>query len=301
MSGTASRIVVVGEALIDEVVHPDGHREEHPGGSPANVAITLGRLGNAPRLITQIGDDASGGLIREWLESSHVVIDAVSVVARPTSRGIAHLDDSGAATYEFDLVWDEFDAVVDADFLHIGSISATLQPGGESVRQLIEGTSALVTYDPNIRPSLIDDAEATRASVEALIVASDVVKASDEDIEWLYPGADVEQVAHRWADSGPWLVIVTRGGDGVLAFSAHGRLEILAPRVVVADTVGAGDTLMGTLIDGLAHAVGTTGRAGLEALSAEELTSLLERAAAAAAITVSRPGANPPWSHELEV
>lgn len=299
----AQDVLVVGESLVDIVHRADGSIDESPGGSPANVALALGRLGRGPRLLTSIGDDPHGQAVREWLAVSDVSVQGRT--AARTSTALARLDAEGAATYEFDLEWQiETAGIEPADALHIGSIAATLEPGAAAVAQLLERHRgrALTSYDPNIRPSLIDDHDSVRRRVLALIDRCDVVKASDEDVAWLHPGADIVDVARGWSRTGPGLVVVTRGSDGCVAITRGGELTVPAVTVDVVDTVGAGDTFMAALIDGLLceGAFGATARTEIESLEASRLTALLQRSVAAAAVTVSRPGADPPTRIELE-
>lgn len=300
---SAPDILVVGEALVDIVHRSDGSVDEKPGGSPTNVAITLGRLGRAPRLLTHLGDDERGRAVRAWLEASGVAVEGA--VAARTSTAAAVLDATGAAQYEFEIDWsvDTTDAG-EPDALHVGSIATALAPGADAVFALVErlSASALVTFDPNIRPSLVDDADDVRRRVASLIAHADVVKASDEDAAWLHPAEPVDEVARRWAAAGPALVVITAGSDGAVAARGRDVVRIPAPRVDVVDTVGAGDTFMGVLVDGLidAGAVGTSAREAIEALSESDLTAILRRSADAAAVTVSRPGADPPTRAELD-
>ncbi len=301
-------LLIVGEALIDVVIHPDGHREEHPGGSPANVAITLGRLGHAPTLLTRIGDDGPGRLVSAWLRASHVGLDPRSVVAGPTSQAVAYLDHAGAARYDLDIRWQLPDADPgDADLVHIGSISATLPPGSRAVRRIVEQARdrALISYDLNIRSALITDPDATRAAIEALAASADIVKVSDEDLSWIDSSIQPEEIARRWLGELPAMVIITRGAGGVTAITPLGTVSVTAPCVRVADTVGAGDTLMGAFVAGLVDrgvlsgADGATHRQRLHRLRLPEIEDLLKFSAAAAAVTVSRAGANPPWPSEM--
>lgn len=304
---TEPDVLVVGEALVDIVYRADGSHDENPGGSPANVALTLGRLGRSPRLLTTLGDDERGQLVRAWLAESGVTTHSGPDVR--TATATARLDASGAASYEFDLRWEIDAASAGAPkVLHTGSIAAFLEPGAEELSRLIDECRgrALISYDPNIRPALVDDAGLVRERVLSLIARADVVKASDEDIEWMHPGEDPVAVARRWADSGPALVVVTRGAEGVVAVrqGAGGFRELAVPSVPVevVDTVGAGDTFMGTLLDGLLSggACGPLARDVLAGLSDAAITALLQRSARAAAITVSRAGANPPTRAELD-
>ncbi|MBD8078148.1 carbohydrate kinase family protein [Cellulosimicrobium arenosum] len=299
-------VLVVGEALIDVVHRADGSIDEHPGGSLANVALTLGRLGRDARLVTWIGDDAHGAVLRSWLDESHVTLTEGSADAPSTSVATAHLDDQGAATYEFDLEWQVppgTDVAPSTLAVHTGSIAAVLEPGATAVRALVAAArdSATITYDPNARPALMGEPADTRVRIEELVALSDVVKVSDEDLEWLVPDADPLAVARRWRSLGPALVVVTLGGEGAVALTAAGELHVAAPRVTVVDTVGAGDSFMGALVDGLwdADLLGAGRREALRAIDAHTLTGLLERCAAVAAVTVSRAGANPPRRAEL--
>lgn len=296
-------VLVVGEALVDIVHRADGSIDESPGGSPANVALALGRMARRPRLLTSLGDDPRGQTVRRWLEASDVVLEGEP--AARTSTAIARLDALGAASYEFAIDWQvDVVGVVLADALHVGSIAATLEPGAAAAADLLDRHRgrALISYDPNIRPSLIDDPESVRRRVLSLIERADVIKASDEDVAWLHPGVAIDEVARRWSRSGPGLVVVTLGSEGCLALAAGFELRLPAVTVDVVDTVGAGDTFMAALIDGLLSggAFGARSRNVLESLGEERLTLLLERSAIAAAITVSRPGADPPTRGHLE-
>ncbi|MGW2093218.1 carbohydrate kinase family protein [Promicromonospora sukumoe] len=307
MSG---HVLAVGEALVDEVHRPDGSSAEHPGGSVANVALTLGRLGRDVRLGTWLGADARGDLVRGWLAESQVVLVEGSAGAERTSVALATLDDAGSATYDFDLTWEvPAGALPDAGgddaplAVHTGSIAAMLEPGAAQVRQVLEAARAAstTTYDPNARPAIMGAPDEVRPRVEALVQLSDVVKVSDEDLDWLYPGTDPVAVARDWQRGTPALVVVTFGGKGAVAVSDAGEVEAVAPRVEVVDTVGAGDSFMGALIDGLWEhdLLGAARRDALNAVDAATVQNVLDRCVAVAAITVSRAGANPPRRQEV--
>lgn len=314
MSG---HVLAVGEALIDEVHRPDGSSAEHPGGSIANVALTLGRLGRDVRLATWLGRDERGGAVRAWLAESDVTLVEGSDAAERTSVAVATLDDGGSASYEFDLTWRVPEgAVAGADTLavHTGSIAAVLEPGAGQVRALVEAARATstITYDPNARPVIMGTADAARGRIEALVALSDVVKVSDEDLGWLYPDQDPIEAARTWqagaagaagttAPAGPALVVVTMGGEGAVALTAGGELTVKAPPAQVVDTVGAGDSFMGALVDGLwSHGLlGAERRDSLHDIGPDAVAAILEQCVAVAAITVSRAGANPPRRAEL--
>lgn len=301
-----SKFLIIGEALVDIVERPGQETQEYPGGSPANVALGLARLGNDVELLTWFGGDQRGGAILRHLTESGVQLSPGSDTAERTSTARAQIDAEGVATYEFDLEWRLPELVVEPDVrcVHTGSIAAVLKPGGEQVLDLVRSSrdQATVTYDPNLRPVLMGTSAETLPVVEALIEISDVVKVSDEDLAWLSPGADPREIARDWAARGPSLVVVTLGGEGAFAVTATGHeTQVAAPRVSVADTVGAGDSFMGGLLDGLGHAdvLGAENRATLREISPETVEAILGQAIRIAGITVSRPGANPPTRAEL--
>jgi fructokinase len=301
-----SGILVVGEALVDVVSRPDGSVVEHPGGSPANVALGLARLGRTTHLLTRIGDDERGLLVRRHLEDSGVQLVDGSVVRGATSVARATLDAGGSATYEFDLRWSLPHVPLPAEpvAVHTGSIAAVLQPGGSTVERIVLGAHhrTTVTYDPNLRPDLMGAPAQVRPTVESLVAASDVVKLSDEDATWLAPDRPPETLLREWLRLGPSVVVLTLGGQGAVALCAAGRVAVPTPRVAVADTVGAGDSFMSGLLDGLwsAGLLGGSARRALAEVSRQVLERVVRRAVRAAAVTVSRPGADPPTRAELE-
>jgi fructokinase len=299
-------VLVIGEALVDIVSAPGQPAVEHAGGSPANVALGLGRLGVTTRLLTRIGSDERGRLIRRHLEASGVRLVDGSVTAEPTSTATAHLDPAGVASYEFDLDWKlpENAGTSAARAVHTGSIAATLPPGGDDVLRLIEavGRRSLVSYDPNARPALMGDPHRALERIERIVRAADVVKVSDEDLEWLLPGIDPLQVAETWRASGPALVVVTMGSAGAVGVLSSGVVQVAAPEIVVADTVGAGDALMAGLLDGLDGA-GLLRPDRVEDLRTSDparLGPLLSHAVRTAALTCTRPGADPPTREDLD-
>lgn len=297
--------LIAGEALTDIVVDADGARREHPGGSPLNVAVALSRLGHDAHLLTRIGRDDRGDAIRAHLADSGVELTPGSTVDAPTSTAQATLDATGAATYTFDLVWDPDPAGLPSpvDAVHTSSIAAVTDPGAATVMDVLRRTRdhATISYDPNVRPTLMGEAALVRERVEANIALSDVVKASDEDVAWLYDTDDVEDVVASWLDRGPALTVMTRGGDGAVGFAGSGRVQVSPVVVEAVDTVGAGDTFSAGILDALAAKglLGADRREPLAAMPSDDVATVLRRASSLAAITVSRAGANPPWSHEL--
>lgn len=302
-------VVVVGEALIDIVIPLEGESTEHVGGSPANVAIGLARLGHTTQLATHIGTDARGQRIAALLAKENVALTPGSTDAAHTSTAAARLDAAGVATYEFDLEWtlDPTLAVPAGGHLHTGSIAATLPPGGDAVLAIVRTAHghATVSYDPNARPSLMGSPDEARAIIERIISLSDVVKASDEDLAWLY-GEDtpVEDVLAAWNALGPAVCAVTQGGREVVV-RVQGEVHRMPSRPAqVADTVGAGDSFMAGFISGLLDAdlLGDTdARTRLYAAGWAQIRPSVERAMNCAAITVSRAGANPPTRRDLHL
>ncbi len=297
-------VLVVGEALVDLIRRPGEPDDARVGGSPLNVAVGLSRLGVAAELLTHLGDDAYGELVTEHLAANGVGLVDGSVAPGPTSTARATIGDDGAAAYDFAIAW-ALPAVppLATELVHTGSIGAVLEPGASVVVDTVTALRpvATVSYDPNVRPQLMGDRDDARRQVEAMVALADVVKASDEDVAWLHPGAGIAEVARRWLDLGPALVVVTRGGEGAYAVTAAGPVEVIAPAATVADTIGAGDSFMAGLLVALVDA-GLAGRereAALRALAGEELRRVLTFAAACAAVTVSRPGADPPRRAEL--
>ncbi|GAA2128115.1 carbohydrate kinase [Nocardioides bigeumensis] len=299
--------LVVGEALVDVVVLPDGTTTAYPGGSAANVAVALARLDRPAWFSTCFADDDFGRLIGTQLERAGVRLASDPAAADRTSSAQATIGTDGAASYVFDLVW-ELNPLALADgvepvAVHTSSIGAVLQPGADDVRDLVERlrSSATISYDVNARPGVTGTGPDVVERVEALAALGDVVKASDEDLEALWPHQDLVVSARHLLSFGPAVVVVTRGGEGALWVSRQGSGEIASVPVEVADTIGAGDTFGAALIDGLweRDLLGAGRRDALHALGADTWGAVLSWAARVAAVTVSRPGADPPYRHEL--
>lgn len=301
--------VVVGEALVDLVAQRGGRTfVAHPGGSPANVALGLARLGGQVSLTTQLGDDAFGHMITSHLEASGVVVDAVPDPRGHTSLAIATLA-AGVASYDFRITWDVQHLPplpVEARCLHTGSLAAALPPGDRAVLDLVrrerERGRVLVSYDPNVRPTLLGSARRAQTGIERLVALADVVKVSDEDLRWLYPGEKDQDVAGRWLAAGPALVVITRGDQGVYAVNRARQVTRPAASVDMVDTVGAGDSYTSGLLDGLRRAdlLGGVHREALATTDEATLASILDRAALIAAITCSRTGTDPPTRAEAD-
>ncbi|MFW0182044.1 carbohydrate kinase family protein [Rothia sp. CCM 9417] len=306
-------LTVIGEALVDLVQRPGVESHAHPGGSPMNVAVGVSRLGHETQFIGRYGSDAYGDLIEEHLRASGVILP-VGADAKKTSVAQAKTGETGATDYEFDIDWslDAAEATLEevakkATAVHVGSIGAMLEPGASAVLETVRQAAphALISYDPNCRPTIVSDVSVARERAENLVRYAHVVKASDEDLLWLYPHRALEESARAWLDLGASLVVITRGEMGPWALTRKTSPEGLALpayRVEVADTVGAGDSLMAALLAALLDRdiEGKDARAAIELLSKDDLKEILAFSVVAAGITVSRQGANPPTREELD-
>jgi len=292
---TPIEVLVIGEALVD-ITTTGSETLETPGGGPANVALGLGRRGIDVALLTQLGPDAQGSAITRHLERSGVWVLAESFVASSTSAAYAHILDDGAARYEFRIDWTLSleRLLVTPRTVHAGSIAAFLAPGDEVVLEQIDRLAPeIVTFDPNIRPALVGDPDRARARFEEFARRSTVLKLSDEDADFLYPGVDEAGVLDVISGLGPRLVALTRGARGAVLAAEGQIVEVPGRRVAVADTIGAGDTFMASLIADYPPLHGAD-------LTEQHLRTLALRAVDAAAITVGRPGADLPWTAELQ-
>ncbi len=293
--------LVIGEALVDVVAEPGKPERRTPGGSPFNVAIGLARLRVPTALLAHVGVDADGDLLLGALEDAGATF--VGESAGVTSTAHAELAADGSATYRFALEWDphpaeELSGEPPWEAVHVGSLGAFLRPGCELVDHILERhPSRLRSFDPNIRPGLVGPPDEARSRVEFIAGRVDVLKLSDEDAAWLYPGVDIADVIALLLALGPGLVAVTRGGDGSLIATRQHTLEITAPRTHVVDTIGAGDAYMSAMLGALIMNGAAT--VGPENLSADSLLEIGAMASRAAAFVVARAGSNPPTLEEL--
>jgi len=299
-----SDVWVVGEVLIDLI--PDGSgRKPIVGGGPANTAKALSKIGIATQFIDGISTDEYGQLSKDELVSARVKLDYVKYSNKPTCLAIVSLSESGSATYEFVIEnTATFDFTPDwlpnpltekPALLHIGTLATVIEPGVSVLFEWAQSVAkiALIVFDPNIRPAVMNDREKYVKQVERWVSISSAVKVSDEDIRWLYPSLDIDQVVNNWLAKGPSLIVVTYGDKGLAGYRVGEKVSVDAVKVVVADTVGAGDTVGAILVEAIV-------KDGLSSLSGVRLEMMLRRAAKAAAITVSRSGANPPTLKEIE-
>ena len=299
-----SQVWVVGEVLIDLI--PDGsHRTPIVGGGPANTAKALSKIGINTQFIDGISTDDYGQMAKDELVASGVKLDYVKYSDKPTCLAIVSLSESGSASYEFVIentatfdfnsTWLPNPQTERPSLLHIGTLATAIEPGASVLFEWAQSVSkvAPIIFDPNIRPAVISDRKQYLMRVERWISISSAIKVSDEDIKWLYPSLEIEQVVNNWLAKGPSLIVVTYGDKGLVGFRVGEKVRVDAIKVAVADTVGAGDTVGAILVEAIV-------KDGLKSLSGVRLEMMLKRAAKAAAITVSRSGANPPTLKEIE-
>ena len=294
-----------GEVLIDLIPGADGVHVPHVGGGPANTAKALARLGHDVQFIDGISTDEYGVAARKELLDDEVKLDLALTSDKPTCLAIISLDANGGATYEFkidgtatfdfDLKWLPDPSRYKPQVLHIGTLVAVIQPGADVLYDWAMQVAefAPIVFDPNIRPSVMGDHDLYEAAVEKWAALSSVIKVSDDDMAWLYPGQKYEDVAQRWINDGAALVVVTRGSNGIIGFTQDGAVEVDGAKITVADTVGAGDTVGAIVVEAMIEK-------GILSLTGDVLKAVLHRAAVAAGITCSRKGAQPPYKHELK-
>lgn len=313
MGAVSEYFGVIGEALVDVVLSDTATPRAHVGGSPLNVAVGVSRLGRPVLFAGRFGQDEHGAMIAAHLEGNGVrrLLDAD---AAPTSQATARLDPTGAASYEFELDWTlppadalarDFRSAAGGPLLHMhaGSIATMLAPGDAEVMGLLEALSpeTTISYDPNVRPTIVPDREFARGRAEESVRLSDVVHASDEDLAWLYPDRPLMDTLVAWQAMGPALVVMTRGAEDIVAVTADYTVERPIVPVEVADTVGAGDSFTSALLAALddRRLLGAENRDRLRAMDRADVESVLIYASRASAITSSRPGADPPTRDEL--
>jgi fructokinase len=298
-------IWVCGEVLIDLIPGADGVRVGHVGGGPANTAKALARMGHDVQFIDGISTDEDGLAARKNLLDDEVKLDLALTSDKPTCLAIVSLDAKGGASYEFKIAGTAtFDFSLDwlpdpsrykPNVLHIGTLVTAIQPCADVLYDwaLQVAEFAPIIFDPNIRPAVLSDRDAYVALVEKWVAISSVIKVSDDDLVWLYPGQELADIASRWVRDGVALVVVTHGAQGLVGYTAEGATKVDGVKIDVADTVGAGDTVGAIIVEAMLEK-------GIMTLIGEELEATLRRAAIAAGITCSRKGAQPPYKHELK-
>lgn len=309
-------ISVIGEAIVDLVGDAQGRTfAAHAGGSPANVAVGLARLGAPASFFGRIGAGRFGQLLRDHLTDNGVDDRDLVCASEPTCLAVASPGEGGETRYDFwaagaaDWQWrpDELPDPLaeDVDALHAGSIASWRQPGADAIEALMRRERArgqvTLSFDPNCRPNLIGSRAEHRQLVERQVATAHLVKASEQDLRWLYPDEPLDGVVGRWLALGPTLVVVTRGARGAHARGRTMTVDVPAARVArVVDTVGAGDAFTAALLDGLRRLGALRPAARLQELSAAAVDEVLSRASLAGALSTARAGATPPTLAELD-
>jgi len=295
---------VVGEVLID-LIPEEGMYLAVVGGGPANTAKALSKLGVKTYFIDGISNDEYGQIAKAELLSANVLLDYAQYSNNPTCTAKVTLSKSGSASYEFVIEntatfdfsdqWLPDPHSLKPSILHIGTLATVIEPGASVLFKWAQSVArvAPIAFDPNIRPAVVGDRVEYVKTVEKWVAISSAVKVSDEDLNWLYPSKAIDEIVNKWLEVGVELVLVTLGDKGITAYRMNEQISVDAVKVVVADTVGAGDTVGAVLVEAIVNN-------GLDKLTGEVLKSMLNRAVKAAAITVSRTGANPPSKEEID-
>jgi len=300
----SDQVWVVGEVLIDLIPNGSGHFAV-VGGGPANTAKALAKLGVKTHFIDGISNDEYGQMAKAELFAANVSLDYAQYSNKPTCTAKVTLSSSGSASYEFVIegtatfdfsdLWLPDPQSLKPLLLHIGTLATVIEPGASVLFDWAQSVAhvAPIVFDPNIRPAVLGDRDEYVMKVEKWVAISSAVKVSDEDLNWLYPGESIIEIVKNWLEIGVELVVVTLGDKGMTVYRNNEQISVDAVKVAVADTVGAGDTVGAVLVEAII-------KSGLDNLTGEVLKTMLNRAVKAAAITVSRTGANPPSNEEID-
>jgi fructokinase len=323
---THPTVLVVGEVLVDVLPSRPGEhgsaRQDAAmsltgrfGGSPANVAVGLARLEAPVAFAGRLARRGYGPWLRSHLAAEKVDLDLSVDADEPCTLAVVNIDAAGVATYEFygpdtaDWAWKPEElppaATLTGGCVHTGSLATGLEPGAGVIcawlRELRRQGDVAISYDPNIRPSLLGEVDLVGQVVAPALASAHLVKVSEEDLGVLHPGVAVEEVINGWLaghegndEEGPTLVVVTAGEDGARAWHADGRfVHRTTPKVTVVDTVGAGDAFTAGLLSYL-HEQGLLTPGGLVSIGTENLEAAVDRGNRVASLTCTRPGADPP-------
>ncbi len=306
-------ILCCGEALIDMLPRRSTADEPafapYAGGAVFNTAVALGRLGAPVEFFSGLSTDLFGQQLVRVLAESKAGTRYAHFSARPTTLAFVDLKD-GHASYVF---YDEGtagrmlspenlpDLADDVNAVLFGAISLIPEPCGSTYEALMarEHQRRVMMLDPNIRPGFIPDRARHAERIRRMMAMADIVKLSDEDLAWFGEAGSPEDVVRAWLERGPKLIIITQGSKGAVAYSRNHTVAVQPRKVAVVDTVGAGDTFNAGVLASL-HEQGLLTKADIPALSEDAIRQALTLGAKAAAVTVSRAGANPPWRHEID-
>ncbi len=297
-------IVCCGEALID-IIHNEGHTQSVPGGGPMNAAIAAARLGAPSAFVGRVSYDEPGQLIWRHLQRNKVTLSTCERGPEPTAQAIVSHEPRvsfrfvGEGTADTALKKADLSSLGDGPhILHGGTLGMFRGRTAEVLASVAQHHQGIVSVDPNVRPAVITDRDRWNWFHQRWIAAADLYRASDEDLEWIWPGRATDACAAELLAGRTTAVCATRGEDGVTVYTAEGQLDIAAPPVEVVDTVGAGDTFVGAVLVSLWELVGAS-RAAFAAIELQHWRHIAERGLAAAAITCARAGADPPYAHEM--
>lgn len=307
----SAMLTVLGEALIDLVADETERYAARPGGSPLNVAVGLARLDLPTEMLARLADDAFGRRLRAHAEGNGVGTTSCIHARQPTTLAVVSLDAQGRAEYDFyvegtaDWQWTGAELAelpTGTTVLHTGSLASWTAPGAESITEMLTRERAngarLLSYDPNVRPRLLGSPAHGRALIERDVALAHLVKASDEDLAYLYPELSADDVIDDWLALGPAMVVVTHGGNGSRAGTRGGERVLRPPIAVeVIDTIGAGDAFMAGVLASL-YENGLATPAALAVVTADEVARTLDDATLVAALTCERHGADPPTAAE---
>ena len=305
-------IVCCGEALIDMLPRESRAGEAsfapYVGGAVFNTAVALGKLDIPVGFFTGISSDFFGAMLRDALTASKVNLDLAKISDLPTTLAFVRLTDGHASYLFYDentagRMLEESDLPAigqDVEAMHFSCISLIPEPCGSTYEALMrrEQSRRVMMFDPNIRAGFIKDKPSHLARMKRMLAMADIVKLSDEDLDWFGETGTTEKIAARWLDAGPKLMIVTKGAEGLVAYSKAHSVAVPAERVTVVDTVGAGDTINAGILASLRDQ-GLLTKAAVSGLTEDQVRKVLIFSAKAAAVTVSRAGANPPWRNEM--
>jgi fructokinase len=300
----SDQVWVAGEVLID-LIPVGSEYVAVVGGGPANTAKALAKLGVKTYFIDGVSNDEYGQMAKAKLLSADVILDYAQYSNKPTCTAKVTLSKSGSASYEFVIEgtatfdfsasWLPDPQKIKPSLLHIGTLATIIEPGASVLFKWAQSVAHVtpIVFDPNIRPVVLSDRDEYVKKVEQWVSISSAVKVSDEDLNWLYPDKAIDEIVNNWIEVGVQLVVVTLGDKGITAYRKNEQISVDSVKVAVADTVGAGDTVGAILVEAIVNT-------GLDRLTGEVLKTMLNRASKAAAITVSRTGANPPSTEEID-
>lgn len=306
-------IMVCGEALFDVFMLPFTgallNLQAVRGGSPYNVAVGLARLGEVVGFFGGLSRDPLGEILRRSLEEEGVKTDLAPLVVAPTTLAMVQLDASGLPKYAFygenaadrQLELNDIPSLADdVKALHFGSFSLVVAPSGQTLRAFaqLHAGKRLISYDPNIRPTVIADMDVWRTNLQDWLMVADLIKVSQEDLALLYPGQDPVEIIRSWLNNMPSLVVLTQGEKGAVGVNRQGIVHVPAVEIAVMDTVGAGDSFQSALLHGL-NQHGAFEKSCLEQLSLKDLKDILQFSVFASGMTCTRKGADLPYAREL--